>query len=69
MRETCRLQAAALELFATRKGLRLADDRRGDRAVRVGLTERTFFRYFSDKREVLFYGQQQFMQAVFIDGT
>jgi len=25
-------------------------------AERAGLTERTFFRYFSDKREVLFYG-------------
>jgi AcrR family transcriptional regulator len=25
-------------------------------ANRAGLTERTFFRYFSDKREVLFYG-------------
>jgi AcrR family transcriptional regulator len=33
----------------------------------VGLTERTFFRHFSDKREVLFYGQDVFVQA-FLDG-
>jgi AcrR family transcriptional regulator len=26
-------------------------------AERAGLTERTFFRYFTDKREVLFWGQ------------
>ena len=36
-------------------------------AQSVGLTERTFFRHFSDKREVLFYGQDQFLQA-FIEG-
>jgi AcrR family transcriptional regulator len=28
-------------------------------AARAGLTERTFFRYFSDKREVLFSGSRQ----------
>jgi len=27
-------------------------------AVRAGLTERTFFRHFADKREVLFYGME-----------
>ena len=27
-------------------------------AERAGLTERTFFRHFADKREVLFYGQE-----------
>jgi len=27
-------------------------------AARAGLTERTFFRHFADKREVLFYGQE-----------
>jgi AcrR family transcriptional regulator len=37
-------------------------------AQSVGLTERTFFRHFSDKREVLFYGQHQFLQA-FVDGV
>ena len=28
-------------------------------AARAGLTERTFFRHFADKREVLFYGMEQ----------
>src|ERR1700751_2610147 len=27
-------------------------------AARAGLTQRTFFRHFADKREVLFYGQE-----------
>jgi AcrR family transcriptional regulator len=30
-----------------------------DIAERAGLTERTFFRYFTDKREVLFWGAKQ----------
>jgi AcrR family transcriptional regulator len=32
------------------------------------LTERTFFRHFSDKREVLFHGQELFVKA-FLDGV
>jgi AcrR family transcriptional regulator len=46
-----RLQEAAMELF-----LEHGYDRTtvGDIAARAGLTERTFFRYFIDKREVLF---------------
>jgi AcrR family transcriptional regulator len=60
-----RLQAAALELFATRG---FEQTTAAEIAQSVGLTERTFFRHFSDKREVLFYGQQQFMQA-FADGV
>jgi AcrR family transcriptional regulator len=59
-----RLQAAALELFATRG---FEQTTAAEIAQSVGLTERTFFRHFSDKREVLFYGQEQFLQA-FIDG-
>jgi AcrR family transcriptional regulator len=55
-----RLQAAALELFATRG---FEQTTAAEIAQSVGLTERTFFRYFSDKREVLFYGQEQFVQA------
>ncbi len=59
-----RLQAAALELFATRG---FEQTTAAEIAQSVGLTERTFFRHFSDKREVLFYGQDQFLQA-FLDG-
>jgi AcrR family transcriptional regulator len=59
-----RLQAAALELFATRGFEQVTA---AEIAQSVGLTERTFFRHFSDKREVLFYGQEQFLQA-FVDG-
>ena len=60
-----RLQAAALELFATRGFEQVTA---AEIAQSVGLTERTFFRHFSDKREVLFYGQQEFLQA-FVDGV
>jgi len=60
-----RLQAAALELFATRG---FEQTTAAEIAQSVGLTERTFFRHFSDKREVLFHGQQEFLQA-FIDGV
>jgi AcrR family transcriptional regulator len=60
-----RLQAAALELFATRGFEQVTA---AEIAQSVGLTERTFFRHFSDKREVLFYGQQQFLQA-FVGGV
>jgi len=60
-----RLQAAALELFATRG---FEQTTAAEIAQAVGLTERTFFRYFSDKREVLFDGQHLFLQA-FLDGV
>jgi AcrR family transcriptional regulator len=60
-----RLQAAALELFAARGFEQVTA---AEIAQSAGLTERTFFRHFSDKREVLFYGQQQFLQA-FADGA
>ncbi len=55
-----RLQKAALELFATRG---YEQTTATEIAQSVGLTERTFFRHFSDKREVLFYGQDVFVQA------
>src|SRR5689334_47389 len=57
-----RLQQAAMELFAedgfeatTVAGI----------AGRAGVTERTFFRHFADKREVLFAGEER-LEAVFV---
>jgi AcrR family transcriptional regulator len=44
-----RLEQAALELFEKRGYARTTVE---DIAARAGLTERTFFRYFTDKREV-----------------
>jgi AcrR family transcriptional regulator len=35
-----------------------------DIAARAGLTERTFFNHFSDKREVLFAGSEQFVGGI-----
>jgi AcrR family transcriptional regulator len=60
-----RLAQAALELFATRGFERTTAT---EIALAVGLTERTFFRHFNDKREVLFHGQQLLVQA-FLDGV
>ena len=37
-------------------------------AERAGLTKRTFFRYFSDKREVLFSGSQE-LQRLWLEGV
>ncbi|MBV8087786.1 MAG: TetR family transcriptional regulator [Chloroflexi bacterium] len=51
-----RLSQAALELYAERG---FDNTTVADIAKRAGLTERTFFRYFSDKREVLFGGAHQ----------
>ncbi|MGW4526874.1 TetR family transcriptional regulator [Amycolatopsis sp. NPDC004378] len=55
-----RLQRAALELFATRG---FEQTTAAEIAQAVGLTERTFFRHFSDKREVLFHGQELLVKA------
>jgi AcrR family transcriptional regulator len=59
-----RLQAAALERFAAQgfDGTTVAEI-----AATAGLTERTFFRYFTDKREVLFAGQDEF-ERFFVAG-
>src|SRR5882757_6856425 len=48
-----RLELAAMELF---QKLGYARTTVEGIAARAGLTERTFFRYFADKREVLFSG-------------
>src|SRR3982750_1843366 len=48
-----RMTQAAMDLFAERG---FAQTTAGDIAERAGVTERTFFRYFTDKREVLFDG-------------
>jgi AcrR family transcriptional regulator len=50
-----------MELFAQR-GFEQATA--GDIAENAGVTERTFFRHFADKREVLFDGSETMQQAV-----
>ena len=56
-----RLRAAALELFVERG---FEQTTVADIAERAGLTARTFFRYFADKREVLFAGSAELQQAM-----
>jgi AcrR family transcriptional regulator len=56
-----RLEKAAMELFQERGYVRTTVE---DIAARAGLTERTFFRYFADKREVLFSGSNQLEKAI-----
>src|SRR6202021_2960220 len=48
-----RLERAALELYGERG---FEQTTVAEIAARAGLTERTFFRHFADKREVLFAG-------------
>ena len=56
-----RLEQAAAELFGERGFDQTAV---ADIAARAGLTERTFFRHFADKREVLFSGQGEFQDRI-----
>lgn len=56
-----RLEKAAMELFQKRGYARTTV---GDIAEHAGLTERTFFRYFTDKREVLFSGSAELERAL-----
>src|ERR1700722_17687538 len=56
-----RLQRAALELYSERG---YDQTTVAEIAKRAGLTERTYFRYFADKREVLFYGSDQLQERL-----
>jgi AcrR family transcriptional regulator len=60
-----RLQLAALELYGEHG---YDQTTVAEIAERAGLTKRTFFRYFADKREVLFWGsellEQQMVAAI-----
>ncbi|WP_235489884.1 TetR family transcriptional regulator [Frankia sp. AvcI1] len=60
-----RLQEAALALYGERG---YEETTVAEIAQRAGLTKRTFFRYFADKREVLFWGsellEQQMVAAI-----
>ena len=60
-----RLQQAAMELISERGYDRVTV---AEIAAHAGLTERTFFRHFADKREVLFAGQEQF-GAMIVEGV
>jgi AcrR family transcriptional regulator len=55
-----RLQQAALELYGERG---FENTTVAEIAERAGLTERTFFRHYGDKREVLFDGADAFTEA------
>ena len=57
-----RLQLAAMELYIERG---FEQTTVAEIAKRAGLTERTFFRYFADKREVLFDGARD-LQDLFV---
>jgi AcrR family transcriptional regulator len=56
-----RLVEAALELYSSRG---YDQTTVAEIAKRAGLTERTFFRHFTDKREVLFGGASEFQEQL-----
>src|ERR1700712_5520275 len=56
-----RLARVALELYAERG---FEQTTVGDIAERAGVTERTFFRHFADKREVLFDGSADLLAYI-----
>jgi AcrR family transcriptional regulator len=60
-----RLQRAALELYAEQG---FENTTVAEIAQRAGLTERTFFRHFADKREVLFSGAEELKKHL-VDAT
>lgn len=56
-----RLQQAALELYAEHG---YEQTTVAEIAARAGLSERTYFRHFADKREVLFHGSEMLQEAL-----
>lgn len=56
-----RLREAAMDLYSQRG---FEQTTVAEIAKRAGLTERTFFRHFADKREVLFSGMDELQQAL-----
>jgi AcrR family transcriptional regulator len=56
-----RLRAAAMQLYVERG---FDDTTVADIAARAGVTARTFFRHFADKREVLFAGSSQLQDSL-----
>ena len=60
-----RLQHAALELYAERG---YDQTTVAEISQRAGVTERTFFRHFADKREVLFRGSEE-LQKLIVDAV
>ncbi len=56
-----RLEAAALDLYSERG---FEQTTVADIAARAGLTERTYFRHFADKREALFGGSEAFQDLL-----
>jgi AcrR family transcriptional regulator len=56
-----RLERAALELYGERG---YENTTVAEIAERAGLTERTFFRHYADKREVLFAGGREFQKLI-----
>jgi AcrR family transcriptional regulator len=62
---TDRLRVAALELYV---GQGFEQTTVGEIAKSVGLTERTFFRHFADKKEVLF-GGEELLEQSFVDAV
>jgi AcrR family transcriptional regulator len=60
-----RLQQAALELYADRG---YEQTTVAEISQRAGLTERTFFRHFADKREVLFRGSEE-LEKLIVDAV
>jgi AcrR family transcriptional regulator len=60
-----RLQQAALELYSEQGFDRTTV---AEIAQRAGLTERTFFRHFADKREVVFWGEDA-LHELFVEGV